>query len=142
MLSWFSLVSIHFHNNKLPLREQEQWIRQTIQKLQLTLTNFFFWFIGWGRLEVVTNQTEKEYTSETQNYCLLLNHSENRFQLRACCFCIRGQSPSPLTGMFFFYVYFYVLVSCLLVCLYVVLSVPLFKRCGWGARFIIIFIII
>jgi len=25
----------------------------------------------------------------------------------------RGQSPSPLTGMFFFYVYFYVLVSCL-----------------------------
>jgi hypothetical protein len=61
---------------------------------------------------------------------------------------VRGQSPSPLTGMsevshrvllrgcFFFFLRIFLRPGIMFVSLYVCMSVPLFKRCGWGARFI------
>ena len=47
---------------------------------------------------------------------------------------VRGQSPSPLTGMFFFFLRIFLRPGIMFVSLFVCMFVPLFKRCGWGAR--------
>ena len=52
----------------------------------------------------------------------------------------RSVTESSYGDVFFFRIF--LRPGIMFVSLYVVLSVPLFKQCGWGARFIIIFIII
>jgi len=52
---------------------------------------------------------------------------------------VRGQLPSPLTGMFFFFLRIFLHPGIMFVSLYIYMYVCLshfFKRCGWGARFI------